>query len=182
MMTALLLTACLILLITVALTRGDRGREPSRGNGTRNSAHRNPAETVPCPQLVHQIFSPEDSRFIATLHSRHLSRIYKRERRAVALVWIREVSCDAGRIMREHRLASRRAEQLRPSVESLLILHYLDLQVTCGCLLFLVWAFGPHPFASLAEHAGRTLRFLTLLLASVQAGLRLPIRENEAGY
>lgn len=44
--------------------------------------------------------------------------------------------------------------------------------------MFLIWVFGPHPFASMAGHAGRTSRFL----ASVQAGLRLPTPENEAEY
>jgi hypothetical protein len=182
MMTALLLSGCITVLILVALTRGDRGRETASVKGTRNSAHQNPAESVPCPQLVRQIFSPEDSDFISKLHSQHLSRVYERERRAVALFWVQQVSREGSRIMREHRLASRRAEHLQPSVESILILHYVDLQLTCGCLMFLIWTFGPHPFASLARHAGRTSRFLALLLASVQAGLRLPTPENEAGY
>lgn len=182
MTTALLLAACIILLILVALTRSDHKREMGSVKGARNSAHQNPAESVPCPQLVRQIFSPEDFAFISKLHSQHLSRFYRRERRAAALFWVQQVSRDASRIMREHRLASRRAEHLRPSVESILIFHYVDLQVTCGCLVFLIWVFGPHRFASLAGHAGRTSRFLALVLASVQEGLRLPTPENESGY
>lgn len=183
MMTAsLLAAACIILLILVALIRDSHRHEPGSTKVARNVAHQNPAGSVPCPPLVRQIFSPEDFTFISKLQSQHLSQIYSRERRAVALFWVQQVSRDASRVMREHRLVSRRAEHLRPSVESLLILHYVDLQLTCGCLVFLIWTFGPHPFASLAGHAGRTSRFMALLLASIEAGLRLPTPENEAGF
>lgn len=182
MMTALLLAACIILLILVLHTRGEHGHQTGSAKGRGTFAHQNPAESVPCPQLVRQIFSPEDCDFISKLHSQHLNRIYKRERRAVALFWVQQVSRDATRIMREHRLASRRAERLQPSMESILILHYVDLQLTCGCLMFLISVFGAHPFANLARHAGRTSKFLALLLAGVQAGLKLPTPENGAGY
>ena len=108
---------------------------------------------LPPSQLISRIFSREDQQFISQLRSPQLQRIYQVERQKVALYWVRRTSHEIGRIMLNHRLTSRRSQDLVVANEAKLLFKYLELRLICGLLIFLIGIFGPHALNDLASHA-----------------------------
>ena len=66
-----------------------------------------------------------------------LQAVFLRERRSLALVWIRDVRRAVADIMRFHREIVRHKADLRPGMEMKLIWQYGTFQVMCGVLEFL---------------------------------------------
>jgi hypothetical protein len=105
-------------------------------------------------ELVFRIFSRQDREFIFLMRSPGLQRMYQRERRKVALHWVRQTSREVSRIMRTHRLSSRQSHNLNVATEANLLIQFLKLQFLCGLLVLLIRIFGPHALQDLATYAG----------------------------
>ena len=62
------------------------------------------------PEFVSRIFSGDDLAFVWRLDSPELKSQFRRERHAVALLWVQQTSAAVRRIMRRHLDASRRRQ------------------------------------------------------------------------
>jgi hypothetical protein len=119
-----------------------------------------------CPQeIVSQIFSADDLEFISGLESPGLQRLFRRERTAVALHWVRETSTIIRRIMRRHLRASRLSADLEIATEARVFLKYTQLKLICGILYVFIVAVGPQGLAS-------TVRPVQWLTQSIREVLR----------
>ena len=108
----------------------------------------------PPAELAIRIFSPDDREFIARTHSPRLQRLYKEERRKVALQWVHYTSREVSRIMRDHRLVSRQSTNLNVAAETKLFCQYVELRFMCGMMLLLIRLFGPHALTDVASRTG----------------------------
>lgn len=130
------------------------------------------------PELVVRIFSREDRDYIFRMRSLRLQRIYKVERRQVALHWVRRTSREAQRIMRAHRLNSRQSRDLEVATEASLLFQYLNLRLVFGLLGLLIRAFGPHALGDLAAHASELYQRIGRILPDGSLG-RNPITSED---
>jgi hypothetical protein len=108
----------------------------------------------PCPrEFVARIFAPDDWEFVRGTKSRELQKLFRRERRLVALVWVHQTSTAIRRIMREHTEITRRSHDLRFTTETKLVLLYGELMVICGMLFLAIQSAGPQRVRGLAVYA-----------------------------
>ena len=113
------------------------------------------AHALPPAELALRIFSPKDREFIRLTHSPRLERLFHKERRKVAVHWVRQTSREVSTIMRHHRLNSRYSRNMNVAAETKLFGQYLELRLLCGVLLLLIRLFGPHALSNLASYAGK---------------------------
>ena len=111
-------------------------------------------------EIVSQIFSAADAKFISGLQSPGLENLFRRERTAVALHWVQETSTFISKIMHRHLEASRMSADLEIAVEARILLQYTRLKLDCGLFFVLIGLLGPHRLAGTAWYAERfTQRF-----------------------
>ena len=119
-------------------------------------------------EIVSQVFSARDSKFISGLESPGLENSFRRERTAVALHWVQETSAFISKIMRRHLEASRLTADLEIGVEARIILQYARLKLYCGILFVLIGLFGPQRLAGTARYAERFIQRIGEGLAEFQ--------------
>jgi hypothetical protein len=120
----------------------------------------------PRAEIIFRVFSAQDQKFIDHLQSRRLRRMYHEERRKVALHWVVRTARDVKMIMRAHRLASRKSQNLDVRTETKLLLQYARLRLTCVLLILLIKSFGPHFLSDLAAHASELYRGIGRVLSA----------------
>jgi len=121
------------------------------------------------PEFVTRIFAPDDWEFVRDTKSRELQRLFRRERKQVALVWVHQTSTAIRRIMREHTEITRQSRDLHFATETKLILLYGELRLICGMLLLAIQSAGPERVGGLAVYADT----LAQRLAQAQQDLRV---------
>jgi len=113
-----------------------------------------PADYPPCPcQFVARVFSNDDSRYVLAINSPALAKLFQRERKQVALAWVRQTSAAIQRTMREHKQVSRTSHDLDAGTEFKLLLLYSELILLCGVLFVAVGSVGPLGLRRLADYA-----------------------------
>jgi hypothetical protein len=128
----------------------------------------------PCsPEIVSQIFSAADSKFISGLESPGLENLFRRERTAVALHWVEETTAFISRIMRRHLEASRMSADLEIAVEARILLQYARLRLNCGLLFVLIGLLGPQRLAGTAWYAERFTQHIGEGLAEFKSAAQL---------
>jgi hypothetical protein len=140
---ALIIGGLLLLLLLLLATRGISA---ARGLSTRSDLPMgdDAADLVPCPQeFVPKIFSRADWEFVSQAQSPKLKKLFRRERKAVALLWVRQTSAAIQRVMREHAAAARQSHDLEFTTEVRLVLLYGELMLLCGLLLLAIQSAGP---------------------------------------
>ena len=157
-----------LILLLLLMTWGEDEEEQTRGEAD-DGARRKSRDALRPRELVFRIFSREDREFIFRIRSPRLQRMYQKERRKVALHWVRRTSCEVGQIMRTHRLASRQSENLAVATEANLLFQYLRLQFICGLLAFLIGILGPHALHDLAFYAGELYQRIARALPETPA-------------
>jgi hypothetical protein len=134
-----------LLLLTLVLLMA-KGMAAARGvsSGSDDSLLGDAAEFPPCPaEFVPRVFSSEDSRFVSGTQSPQLVKLFRSERKAVALVWVRQSSAAIQRTMREHAQIARASEGLEFATELKLFLLYGELMLVCGVLFVAIQSAGP---------------------------------------
>ena len=150
--TALLLGSVLFLLLLLLATRGAAAREISSRSDV--PLFDDEASLDPCPpEFVTRIFSPIDWDFVTCTKSRELQKLFRRERKLVALVWVHQTSRTIRRIMREHTEATRQSHDLHFATEIKLVAMYAELMLICGMLLLAIQSAGPQRVGGLAGYA-----------------------------
>jgi hypothetical protein len=126
------------------------------------------------PEIVSQIFSSADSKFVSGLKSPGLENLFRRERTAVALHWVQETSRFISKIMRRHLEASRRSADLEIAVEARILVQYTRLKLNCGLLFVLIGLLGPQRLAGTAWYAERFTQRIGEGLAEFKLAAQLP--------
>lgn len=121
--------------------------------------------TEPCPEeFVSRIFSRDDWEFVRGIKCRSIGRLFSRERKRVALAWVRQTSAMIRRVMRGHAEAARQSKNLEVSVEISILTQYVALMATCAILSLAIQIAGPLWLGGLARIAQR----LSLRVAKAQ--------------
>jgi len=109
-----------------------------------------------CPsELVDRLFSREDWQFVAKLGSDPLLRIFRKERKAVASLWVRQISWEISRTMQEHTNAARHSVDLKVGIELRLFCRFSALRMLCGLLVVLIRFVDLHALSNIAARAGK---------------------------
>jgi hypothetical protein len=95
------------------------------------------------PEFVSRIFSREDSGFIESIQAPHLKRFFRRERKFVALLWIRQNSLRIRDILHEHTALTRHSQDLHFLTELGIFARYVQLRILCGFLFVAITLAGP---------------------------------------
>jgi hypothetical protein len=105
------------------------------------------------PEFAARIFSPADWTFVSGEKSPEVARLFRHERRVVALVWVHQTKTAIHRIMRDHTRMSRSSQDLNLTTEAKLFAHYLELVAICDLLILAIQSAGPSRVGSLATYA-----------------------------
>src|SRR5262249_29368082 len=93
--------------------------------------------------------------FVSLLRSHGLERLFRRERNAVALFWVQQTSAQVGRIIRQHREASRQSSDLEIATETRIFLQFALLKLICVILVASIGLVGPCRLRGAALYAER---------------------------
>ena len=105
------------------------------------------------PEFAARIFSPADWAFVSGEKSAEVLRLFRHERRVVALVWVHQTKTAIHRIMREHTRVTRQSPDLHLATEAKLLAHYFQLVAICDLLILAIQSAGPARVGSLATYA-----------------------------
>ena len=104
-------------------------------------------------QLIARIFHSEDSDFVGQETSHQFARMFRKERTALSLEWLRGLRGQVNLSMRAHRMSARGKSDVKPAGEVALVVEFLLFQVTSGTLYLFTWIFGPLHAATLARYS-----------------------------
>jgi len=150
--------ALVLLLVLLAWVWAEASSKDSRSDWGASDQERGESVEACSPEIVSQVFSSADSRFITGLESPGLENLFRRERTAVALYWLQETSAFISKIMRRHLEASRSSADLEIAVEARIFLQYARLRLYCAILFALVGLLGMQRLAGTARYAEGFIR------------------------
>jgi hypothetical protein len=179
--TSIFVTLAILLVVLLLMITGRDEPDEQAHAGSTGRPGGNCDHALQRSELVIRIFSPQDREFILLFRSPQLRHIYRKERRMVALHWVRRTSREVRSIMRVHRLGSRQTQNLNVAAEARLVFQYLEFQFICALLAFLIRIFGPHALNDLAVYAGNLYRLIGHTLLDGAAATRVASAENPAG-
>ena len=172
---AILLAIFGVLLFVLLLLMERRAEVEASGSTERNNpAGREPGASASPFELVPRIFSGEDRKFIMDFRSKRLERIFRAERRRVALHWVWQTTRESQEIMRVHRLASRWRHDLNVATEAKLTFDYWLLRLMCALLGLVIGTFGPQSLDPLAGYAVKLYQRIDGAAAHTRTVNRLP--------
>lgn len=124
----------------------------------------------PCPEeFVRRIFSRADWDFVRGVRCAGIEHLYERERRRVALVWVRQISAITRSVVRGHAEAARQSQNLEVSMEINILTQYLGLMAVCAILSIAIQVVGPLRLGGLAHFAQGLSQRVAKLQESLQA-------------
>lgn len=124
-----------------------------------------------CPsEFVGRIFSPADWRYVRGMKSPEIEKLFRKERRTVALVWVRQTSFGIRRIMRQHAAIARQSSNLRPATELKIFLQFAALLATCGAIRVGIDLAGPMRIGGLARYAHNLAQQVVQVERSFEVG------------
>jgi len=165
--------AIVLLLVLLAWARAEASLKDSRSEwGASDQEHGESVEACSL-EIVSRLFSAADSKFISGLESPGLENLFRRERTAVALYWVKETSAFTNKTMRRHLEASRLSADLEIAVEARIFLQYARLKLYCGILFVLIGLLGLQRLAGTALYAERFIQGIGEGLAEFQLAAQL---------
>ena len=170
--------AVVLLLVLLAWVRAEASSKDSRSDWGTSDQEQGESVEACSLEIVSQIFSAPDSKFISGLESPGLENLFRRERTTVALHWVHETSAFIDKIMRRHLEASRLSTDLEIAVEGRIFLQYARLKLYCGILFVLIGLLGPQRLAGAALYAERFIQRIGEGLAEFQLAAQLREREG----
>ena len=103
--------------------------------------------------FVDRLFSEEDWNFARNQDAPEVPGLFDRERKTVALSWLKETRRHVSQLMDFHVRLARQRPDLKPSVEAKLTLEYLQFRLACSLLAGMIRTIGPCQVRSLAGYA-----------------------------
>jgi hypothetical protein len=98
---------------------------------------------LPDRAIMERILAPEDSRYIASLRLPRVYRLFQRERRVLALAWLRAIRAEATRIFGLHTRAVRQTQDVRPMMEVRVACSFALFMLNYAVIVGLVRWYGP---------------------------------------
>ena len=112
-----------------------------------------------CPvETVSRIFSREDQEFVSRLQCASIEKLFRAERKSLALYWVQRTTQAIQGIMREHTQLTRRTPDLEFRTEMKILFRYAELRIVCGFLFLSIELAGPFWMRGLAMHASNMAR------------------------
>jgi hypothetical protein len=165
----LLVGVLLLLILMVLATKGWMGARRLHDPPTGPDEGELPE---PCPrEFVSMIFSRADRDFVHGLKSRGVEQLFQRERKKVALVWIRQTSALVRKAVSEHAVAARQSKNLDFLKEVNILGQFLILITSCWILTIAIQTAGPVWLSGLTNYAQRLSQQVERLEGSFQAGI-----------
>ena len=163
--------ALLFFLWLVARRNASDTSAPAAGSGD-SSEYR---VRLPPRALLDRFLSAEDLEYAASLNSPAVLRLVVRERRRLAMAWLRQTRREAGRLFRLHIRTVRQAEDLRPVAEVKLVFAAGAFLVVCAVMMAAVELYGPLQTRRFLESVQKLAEILSSLggriAASIGAGM-----------
>jgi hypothetical protein len=103
--------------------------------------------------LLTRIFSASDLQYLQRQNNPHILKLFRRERKRVALLFLGEMSARTRQIKTLHARVAREAVNSNPSVELQIALGYFSILFFTGVLSFLIQVFGISAIRVLAAPA-----------------------------
>lgn len=94
-------------------------------------------------QILDRIFATEDWDFLDGRCPAEAQRVFREERRQIALYWLSLVQNQAKAAMRHHVSQARRLVGLQPALECKIAFSYLFFRLNCRILAIMVLVRGP---------------------------------------
>ncbi len=95
------------------------------------------------PSIMRRIIAQEDLLYVASLHMPRIRHFFVRERRRLALDWLRSARQEALRLLRDHVEAVRRLGDLRPAAEVRIGAAFASFLCVYTVTAAMVYLFGP---------------------------------------
>lgn len=144
--------AVLILLVLLV-----QNRVATHSEGVRSGELQDTLATLeldmPSPTLAKRIFALDDWDFVSRRAPPAVQRLFTKERKALAFVWLRNTRRIVGKLMDFHRRRVRGNSDLNPLTEVKLGLNYLFFLLVCNVLMGMIWAIGPFRARAMALYA-----------------------------
>jgi hypothetical protein len=127
--------------------------------------------TEPCTEeFVSRVFSRNDWEFVHGLKTRQVESLFARERKRLALIWMRQTSTIIRKAMREHANAARQSKNLEFGSEISILAQFLVLMAGCSILTVAIQTAGPLRLSGLAHFAQRLSQQATRLHRAFEVG------------
>jgi hypothetical protein len=122
--------------------------------------------------LVQNIFSQEDLKYVSTYTPKEIQQMFAEERKRIALAWVSEIYRQVICLEHFHRGYARHFTRLKFTTELALALDFAVLRLQCGALYVLLYLRGPYASSYMAGKtiaaavrvcaiSGKSLAFLT---------------------
>lgn len=105
---------------------------------------------------IHRIFSVEDLEFISRSGSAEGRRLFLKERRKLALQWLRKLQKQVAQLMDLHLRLAGYTDEPSPGFELKLSVRYLQFVVVSKIILFFLWVCGPFRSSRTIAYSTRT--------------------------
>lgn len=102
------------------------------------------------PEAIEHIFGSGDLRYIRSKTPDRVRRAFERDRRQIALHWVRSASAETQRVMSRHFKAVRSSPDLSLSLEAKLVAEFLLHQSGCLMLAGVIRLAGPDGLTGVA--------------------------------
>lgn len=102
--------------------------------------------------FVERIFSEQDWAFISGRTNRETQRLFRMQRRRLAILWLRRTRKQVVQLMTFYRAAVRQKIYVSPAVEIRVVLHHALFVLTYYLLLVTVWLRGPVQARKMVEY------------------------------
>ena len=98
---------------------------------------------LPDRAIMERILAPEDARYIASLRLPRVHRLFLRERRRLAVRWLRAIRAEATRLFELHTRAVRQTRDVRPMMEFRVACSFALFMLNYAVIVGLVQWYGP---------------------------------------
>jgi hypothetical protein len=151
-------TGAALILFMLAWRDGDPGKELEEFDGPSS------------PLVMRRIIAQEDMLYVASLQMPHIRRFFLRERRRLALDWLRASRKEALRLLRSHKEAVRHSDDTRAAREIQIVAGFASFVVVYSAMAGTVRLFGPFRVPALlrsVEYLSDSLESLTRTMGGV---------------
>ena len=143
----------LLIILLIFLLIRSKGSGRSLSESTEDHEALADFQVEPFPQeLVGRIFGTEDWNYVSVHESERIQRLFREERKKLAILWLRGTRDQARALMRFHKVHAAKSTGLEPVSEVKLAFDYFLFQLSCEFLAGLIWLYGP-------THARRLVGF-----------------------
>ena len=124
-----------------------------------------------CPEeFVSRVFSRDDCDFVRKLGASDIEQLFQKERKKLALLWVRQTSIMIRKLMAAHARAARQSKNLEFTAEMNILSQFVVSIAACAVLSLGIQIAGPPTVASLAQFAQRLSQRMAKVHEAFEAG------------